>query len=419
MEAGGLKEQILRSRKQKGLTQERLAERLGVTYQAVSKWENGQSMPDVTLLPLLADTLGMTMDELFGIRREESMLRDGLLAEYLFEGDARDTSGNGYTARVVGARLCPDRFGRADSAYAFNGRDEYLVMDPAPLLGDDGFSLSVWCRYESGTPEQGWHSAIVSQDGHHKRRVFQLSTYDRSVVFHRFLTEPDLVAADPIEPGVWCHYAVSYEKGSFRFYRNGQFVHEVPGTLRPNAEEPLYIGRKATDEPYFFFRGSIDDLRLYGRALSEAEISSLFRENGWVPAREPRKERAEETVLPVLDRLEHIRIGVGKEALPEAVAWYVNTLGFHLHVEEPEQFYLLTLYNGPSLMLLGVSEEDADVHRSAPFVYKTKRPVSELRLLLETAGARQLSVHEEAFATFVCFRDPFGYAWMLERDRRG
>ncbi len=52
-------------RKQKGLTQEKLAEIMGVSYQAVSKWENEKSSPDVSILPLLADTLGCSIDTLF------------------------------------------------------------------------------------------------------------------------------------------------------------------------------------------------------------------------------------------------------------------------------------------------------------------------------------------------------------------
>ena len=53
-------------RKELGLTQEGLAQKLGVTNQAVSKWESDQSCPDVALLPSLADLFGITIDQLFG-----------------------------------------------------------------------------------------------------------------------------------------------------------------------------------------------------------------------------------------------------------------------------------------------------------------------------------------------------------------
>jgi len=51
-------------RKEKGLTQEELAERLGVSPQAVSKWENDNSCPDIMLLPKIAQLFGVTIDSL-------------------------------------------------------------------------------------------------------------------------------------------------------------------------------------------------------------------------------------------------------------------------------------------------------------------------------------------------------------------
>ena len=53
-------------RRKLGLTQEALAQSLGVTNQAVSKWESGQSCPDIALLPQIADLFGITLDQLFG-----------------------------------------------------------------------------------------------------------------------------------------------------------------------------------------------------------------------------------------------------------------------------------------------------------------------------------------------------------------
>lgn len=57
---------INRYRKEKGLTQEELAQTLGVTFQAVSKWENAQTMPEISLLPSLSKELGVGIDKLLG-----------------------------------------------------------------------------------------------------------------------------------------------------------------------------------------------------------------------------------------------------------------------------------------------------------------------------------------------------------------
>ena len=55
---------IAKFRKEKGRTQEDLATLMGVSAQAVSKWENDASCPDISLLPKLAQILGITTDEL-------------------------------------------------------------------------------------------------------------------------------------------------------------------------------------------------------------------------------------------------------------------------------------------------------------------------------------------------------------------
>ncbi len=61
---------IYKLRKQKKFTQAQLAEKLGVTEQAVSKWENGGCAPDVSLFPLIAELFGVSIDRIFGYHRK-------------------------------------------------------------------------------------------------------------------------------------------------------------------------------------------------------------------------------------------------------------------------------------------------------------------------------------------------------------
>ena len=58
-----------------GLTQEQLAEKLGIGAQAVSKWENAVAMPDITTLPLLAEIFGISIDDLFDLTNEQRLNR--------------------------------------------------------------------------------------------------------------------------------------------------------------------------------------------------------------------------------------------------------------------------------------------------------------------------------------------------------
>ncbi|MBQ8503795.1 MAG: helix-turn-helix transcriptional regulator [Clostridia bacterium] len=66
-----LGENIKRLRLEKGITQETLADFFGVTFQSVSRWERGESYPDITLLPEIAAYFKISIDELLGVKREE------------------------------------------------------------------------------------------------------------------------------------------------------------------------------------------------------------------------------------------------------------------------------------------------------------------------------------------------------------
>lgn len=65
-------EKIRTLRKQKNISQETLAAALGVSFQAVSKWENAAAMPDVVLIPAIASFFGVSTDELFDFNRYET-----------------------------------------------------------------------------------------------------------------------------------------------------------------------------------------------------------------------------------------------------------------------------------------------------------------------------------------------------------
>lgn len=74
-------------RKEKNMTQMELADRLGISFQAVSNWERGQTMPDIAKLGELAEILGVTVDELLGSKKSgrmvEKLIREEPVAEEL------------------------------------------------------------------------------------------------------------------------------------------------------------------------------------------------------------------------------------------------------------------------------------------------------------------------------------------------
>ena len=75
-----LEEQIKHYRKQAGLSQEKMAEIIGVSRQAITKWENGSGTPDIANLMAIADLFQISVDELLSNEKPEKKL-----GEYIYE----------------------------------------------------------------------------------------------------------------------------------------------------------------------------------------------------------------------------------------------------------------------------------------------------------------------------------------------
>ena len=99
-----LGENIRALRLRKRLTQEQVAQQLGVTYQAVSKWENGTNTPDIALLPEIAAFFGVTIDALF--HQDAISALDGFPVED--DGVIRIVQLRGRQVLKVTPRMSPD-----------------------------------------------------------------------------------------------------------------------------------------------------------------------------------------------------------------------------------------------------------------------------------------------------------------------
>lgn len=105
MEHMKLHERIFVLRKSMGVTQEELARALGVTNQAVSKWESAQCCPDIQLLPDIADYFGVSVDELMGHETAASKNRGDIAGEHLEAAMALLKEGGEISTSVLQRRL--------------------------------------------------------------------------------------------------------------------------------------------------------------------------------------------------------------------------------------------------------------------------------------------------------------------------
>ena len=108
-------ENIRNFRKKHDLTQEAFADRLGVTYQSVSRWENGTTYPDLELLPAIAAELSVTVDELLGMPQIEKEKR----AEEAYDELRRECCKRDYDAEKINALLRDIRRNYLDSECAW------------------------------------------------------------------------------------------------------------------------------------------------------------------------------------------------------------------------------------------------------------------------------------------------------------
>ncbi|MBR5233160.1 MAG: helix-turn-helix transcriptional regulator [Clostridia bacterium] len=118
--------QISILRKAKGITQNELGERIGVSFQAVSKWERGETLPDTAILPDLAKILETTIDNI--------LLGNEKVIEYKGKCTVSDIKNGLLCLKNAGEYLCKDNIiYRA----AIDGINSELNTDIAPAFSDD------------------------------------------------------------------------------------------------------------------------------------------------------------------------------------------------------------------------------------------------------------------------------------------
>ncbi|MBR5490587.1 MAG: helix-turn-helix transcriptional regulator [Oscillospiraceae bacterium] len=169
---------IMRHRKALGLTQEQLAEKLGVTAQAVSKWENDQSCPDIYMLPKLAELFETTTDELLGHTQAfraapvETADEDEEKGGWEFHWDAgrRDAYGFAVFFLLVGALLFASRYFGWDASF-------WEIVWPSALLVGALFTLRFRFRFTNIVCAVLGAYFLVSNLG-----IFDLS-FSKSLIF--------------------------------------------------------------------------------------------------------------------------------------------------------------------------------------------------------------------------------------------
>lgn len=237
-----------------------------------------------------------------------------LIFHFPFNGNTLDESGNGNHAINHGATLTTDRFGNSNSAYSFDGVDDFMKITPVSDLSQVGdYSISLWYNHanwkniiQSNSTERHYifdaHASSSTASGTNVIREGFVVTLDYNFIESReYLYLADIYQYSPtikywdanldtdVHSGDW--YFITFQRvgNTYEVYVNGVlssiteqvFANSSASDQLINMMHNLYIGSFAGNNPAYYFKGynfsgKIDDINFYTRALSQCEIDILY-----------------------------------------------------------------------------------------------------------------------------------------------
>ena len=224
---------------------------------------------------------------------------NGLIAYYPFNGNANDESGNSNNGSVLGASLSGDRFGNENSAYTFNGIDDFIVTQNSIAFAKQTYTFSFWAKTENGAKNMSALSQNCDDDCD-KAYSLVINKFLNSAVEceygHMGSSPQSFGYAQPAHYGivntitsgnVWKNYVLvvgsedNYLYNNFRFYVNGIQIdtncnHNWDSWEYDFPNYPMVIGKGNNSIIEGFFDGQLDDIAVWDRALSFNEIKALY-----------------------------------------------------------------------------------------------------------------------------------------------
>lgn len=211
-------------------------------------------------------------------------LEDGLIVYYPFNGNCNDESGNGNNGTVNGPTLTYDQSGNANSAYEFDGIDDYI--NPVyPTLNSQSFSFCAWFKNYGFDEYQDDQSIFGGRTGTTSSIIYnmvQFNGYDSVYTQIKGIgggnERPTIKEALYVLDNQWHFWTITSDSNNFALYLDGNLIKSVPQTISGDLTENALIGAYYHYSTSFnsFFAGIIDEVRIYNRALSGEEVAELY-----------------------------------------------------------------------------------------------------------------------------------------------
>lgn len=236
---------------------------------------------------------------------------DGLVAYYRFDGDACDVTGRGHDGTVIGAELAADRFGRERHCYSFDGQS-YIVARSDGLPSRTR-TVSLWFMSRDLVNRPA--PVLLGYGGRTCSNSYFQYLQNSGFGIYPHCSIPGFWTAlsGGLKIRQWHHLGVVTTDAAILLYADGKFLgrstNAFPDTYCIGRQLCMGVSVSAagfgpyTDENIGFFDGLLDDVRIYDRALSSAEMEAIFNAESGINTISVRSAPEDQSVIPGADAL--------------------------------------------------------------------------------------------------------------------
>ncbi len=220
-------------------------------------------------------------------------LQQGLVAYYPFNGNANDESGNGFDGIVQGASITQDRNSLDGRAYYFN--NSFIDISGYPIINQGATEKSILCWIKMDSPGDFWNMIVSTGQGSSQgagsaqngktfsmralqcsepKSKLSLMAWDANSTGYDFCPSSSV----KLDDGIWHFVALTFSNNVLNGFVDGSlsYSHNYPvGFINTNGQSN-FIGKSNHQGWETFFKGIIDDIAIYNRALSPSEIQQLY-----------------------------------------------------------------------------------------------------------------------------------------------